>query len=114
VESWRVDQINPRRFRLLALSSYPDTAVMNLVCFPGWRAFDEHSGKEVPLGCDPSTGLRTVRLPVGESMLKIQMDVLPADRIGPLVSLLAALGFPWLLLKLPRSNSPRNMTKSVK
>jgi len=105
VKSWRVDQINSRRFQLLALSSYPDTAVLNLVCFPGWRVFDEQSGREVPFGCDPSTGLRTVGLPAGESRLAVQMDVSLVDRVGPLVSLLASLGVACLLLRSPRSNS---------
>jgi hypothetical protein len=104
---WRVAEINSRQFTIQAQSNHPTTVVINLVCFPGWSAFDIGKREFVAFGCDPLTGLRTISLPAGDSRLQVYMSLHWLDYWGRPISLLTALGLCGLLWWSPnRIGSP--------
>lgn len=95
---WAVEEIHPREFHVRTRTDQAATVTFNLVCFPGWEAWDETAGSEVPLSCDPSTGLRSIALPRGERVLRIHLQLSAAEYLGPAVSVLTVFGLCWFLL----------------
>ncbi|HXR76460.1 MAG TPA: hypothetical protein VN737_10840 [Bryobacteraceae bacterium] len=69
-----------------------DTVVMNLICFPGWKAIDLKTGKPLVIGCDNTRGLATIALPNGTTDIKMFFALKISDYVGRWVSFVLAIG----------------------
>jgi uncharacterized membrane protein len=57
--------------------------------FPAWRLVEEHSGRQLPVIVDESTGLLTLDLPPGDHLVSVVWQRLPQEIVGALISLIS-------------------------
>lgn len=90
----RVTRWEPRRIELLASSAVPFTAIVRQFAYPGWRAvaIDGPGGQQtdLPIRPDPVTGLIDLQIPGGEQAVRLTLERSGNERIGTLISALAA------------------------
>ncbi len=109
---WSARRIKSREFLFTAASPQPAHLVLNLICFPGWEAADQHTGRSITLGCDSPTGLVTADVPAGGAALRFWLPLHRADTIGPIVTLLMGVGLFWFYRKSEMWKASRNGRKA--
>jgi hypothetical protein len=67
----------------------PTTLRLPLFAFPSWRM--TRNGAPLATGIDPATGLVSIALPAGTSVVQARWHALPAERNGVLLTLAAAV-----------------------
>lgn len=89
----------PRAFALRAQSAAGTTLVVQHFYYPGWQARLAATGE--PLATEPSRGdgLIAIRVPAGEHEIALRLETSALEKLGALVSALAAAIVAFLLLR---------------
>ena len=96
-ESIGIQADGPRRSTVSANLNWPAGIRVKKVHFPHWRLRTE-AGDEITTYPDPATGLLAFKLPAGRHELRLDRRLLPAEKIGGLISLLALIGLVLMAL----------------
>lgn len=88
---WRVVRDSTGVFVIHTTSAGADTVVMNLICFPGWKAIDLRTHRPLALGCDHTRGLASIAIPKGTTDIKIFFPLKTSDYVGRWLSLVLAI-----------------------
>ena len=97
-ESIGIQANGPRRSTVSANLDSAATIRVKKIYFPHWRLRTE-AGDEIPTYPDTATGLLTFKLPAGRHALHLDRRLLPAEKIGGMISLLALMAVVLMALR---------------
>jgi len=81
----------PRLIELHAICQSDCTLQIGQFYYPAWRARQARGGGEIPLRASSPVGLMEISLPSGETSVVVELPRGWAEKIGPWVSLVAAI-----------------------
>ncbi len=99
---WQVLHNSAGAFVIRTNPTDAETVVMNLLCFPGWKATDLNTGQPLTVGCDKTRGLATIAIPKDATDLKVFFPLKLSDYAGGWVSLILAIGLLLFAIVTPR------------
>ena len=96
----------PRHVALFIKSPAATVIKVGQLYVPRWRAVERSTHARLPVSASTGRGLVEIAVPPGEHTVDLVMPPLAPEYTGAVVSIFAAAGIAWLLLR-PRQLTPR-------